>query len=677
MTATFAGALTVLLAAAPSLAEEVGLTVRTPGPSAGPVTCGLRDAGGSEAPERLRRDGTDRLAWGVRAGDIVGCRGAGMEPLDLDARASTLGPEITLSMRAARPVVLETGWAGIASVVEWRSLGSPLTTLVAAERAVVGARLTLPVASAAARVVRLRPAALSPVSVLIPEGAETPTISLPPPGPGGELLGFLPSHAILPEALELAAGERKMVLRPGPLGMVQAIGLASGEYSLVPRYPGGLAGPPVKVIVRTGETSELIPLPLDEPGAASILVGSPTCGEEPPAWLSLRRLTLGAPPEQPLLAQPFDASCRRELEGLEGGDYEASALRGGAAGELTATAAFRVARGERIEVELVPPADVSGRFTFGSERPASNLHLQFDLEGRRWTAETDEHGEYAVRLGEPGDYVITVRTSRKLPATQWSRRFRAGEQREDFELSSALVEVRAYREDHAPLAEPVQVWLTAADGRRRLNGAFDPAVEEAARFVDVEYGEYAVTASTPSGLTSVRSASVHISEDSPVGETEVVLGRHRGVLRVVDGAGAPLAGSRALVDRSPLASPSPGVFALAGVAVGERVAVHAPGHVPLCHALLEQDLPEVRLVAEPASATLTLRLPRDAAWETGLLVGLRGSDCPVGLADLEPTADAVSGRTIVRLRLAGGRYDLLLGGRAHPVVVPGEVEIVP
>jgi len=672
-------ALAILLAAAGlARAEDVALVVRSPGPSAGPVACRLRDAGGQEDPERLRPGGSDRWAWRVRAGDVVGCRGPGVEPLDVDSRRFTLGREVTLPMKAARPVVLETAWAGIDAVLEWRSLVPPLSSLVAADRTVVSGRLTLPVASAVPRVIRLRPGAgLSPVSVLVPAGGEAPAIRVPPPAPGGELLAFLPRHAFLPEAVELAAGGKKTVLRPVGPGLLQAIGLAPGEYSLVPRYAGGLAGRSVRTVVRTGETSELLPLPLEEPGAASILAGAPVCGEEPPAWLSLRRVTLGAPPGRPLLAEPLGASCRRELEGLAEGDYVASALRGGGDGEVAATAVFRVAKGERTEVELVPPAEVSGRFTFGGERPAPRLHLQFDLEGRRWTAETDEYGEYAVRLGEPGDYVITVRASRKLPATQWSRRFRAGEQREDFELGEALVEVRAYREDHAPLTEPVQVWLTAADGRRRINGAFDPAEEEAARFVGIEYGEYAVTASTPSGLTSVRSATVRISPDSPVGEADAVLGRHRAVLRVVDGAGAPLAGSRALVDRSPLASPSPGVFALEGVAVGDRVVVQAPGHVPLCRVLREQDLPEVRLVAEPASETLTLRFPRDAAWETGVLLGLRGSDCPVGLGDLEPTADAGSGLTTVRLRLSGGRYDLLLGGRAHPVAVPGEADILP
>ena len=107
---------------------------------------------------------------------------------------------------------------------------------------------------------------------------------------------------------------------------------------------------------------------------------------------------------------------------------------------------------------------------------------------------------------------------------------------------------------------------------------------------------------------------------------------------------------------------------------GERVIAQAPGHVAACR-VLDGSSREMTVPLPLPSDVLELSLRPDAPWRDALLVGLPGSDCPVSIDDVEPQVRAEEHGVTVALRLPRGSFSLALGGQAHPVGVPGKVEI--
>jgi len=157
---------------------------------------------------------------------------------------------------------------------------------------------------------------------------------------------------------------------------------------------------------------------------------------------------------------------------------------------------------------------------------------------------------------------------------------------------------------------------------------------------------------------------------------EVALGRHQGRLAVLDERGLPVGHAAASAGGRELVSTDPGVFPLSDVAVGEWLNVRADGYTPLCRILQAGDLPEARVTLVRPTEDLSVHAPPELAWESALLRGLPGSDCPVALHDLGVALQMQSERTSLALRLPRGRYELILGGSASPLVAPGEDVVV-
>jgi len=656
-------------------APEVQVVVRAAEPAA--AACRLADAEGAAAPARLLEAEAGRWRWSRRPGDVLSCSSPGHEPVDVDSgRGARLAEaEVVVELLPARTVTLSAGWGGIDALVEWRTLGGDGGSRLARERHRIDSGLRLPVAHRA-RVLRFRPEGSSPVSVFVPEGAAGLAVGLPPPRPGGEVFGVLPGLAFPPAALELRRGGRTVTLEPDAWGVFRAGGLLAGSWTLVPRYRGGVAGKARPVVVESGRTRDLVPLSLPELGAARVTAPPEACGpEQLPARLVLR--SVGGRGPSPLLEATVSAArCDWELEGLEEGTVEALLVRSGETPDVLASHRWDVLAGEKVAVELLPPAVlVRGRLTFGGERPAAGLLLTFRHEERDWSTETGEDGGYALTLGEAGDYTVAARTGTGLPAATFALRLPRGESRADFELADTAVTVRVGRRDGAPVAEPVQLVLTSETGRR-VATALDPGEEGEARLVGLDLGVYWAGATTPSGLASDTAARVELTAELPFAEIDLVLDRHDGRLSVVDELGLPVAAQVVAGERL-LPSRGGGGYALATVPVGERLEVLAPGYVPVCRVVQPSDLPEMRVVLPRPTEQLILRVPTETAWGGSRLVGLPGSDCPVALTDLEFSEQPGSEGTTIVVRVPRGRFQLALAGASYAVVAPGGETRVP
>jgi hypothetical protein len=662
-----------LLIAALAGPAELAVTVRAP--AGAEPECTVTGHHGAAVPGRLTRPRVGHWLWTPAPGQSLTCQSPGLEPVDVDG--SRDGPRaIVVDLLPSRPLVLEGGPPGAEALVEWRELGQGATRLLAKRRVTLGDALTLPVATGAHRVLRVRARGRSPVSLFLPAGATPSTIRLPPLRPGGEVFGVVPTQSFVPEILALDGSGMRLPVRTPPSGLFQADGIAPGPHTLVPIYRGGLAGKPLPVTVRAGETTELLPLPLPQTGAVSVRVRPELCGAERlPLRIGLKRVRDEG---RAVDARAFfeqtveEPSCDREWEGLDEGTYQVSLTRAGETAELLSSSRFGVRRNQRAQASLSTlPVHVSGRVTYGADRPAAGLLVWFELDAQTWSAATDASGEYALSLGAPGAYVVSVRTAKGLPSHTVVRTLPSGEQRLDLAMSEASLDVRVVRPAGSAPGEVVQLSLTAGGGRR-LSGTTTPEEEGTARFVGLAFDEYFVTARTASGLTSVAAARVELTPDQPAGEVEVVLGRHRGRLRVTDERGQPLAQSQVSAGVARLAASAPGLFPLEGVPAGEWLKVRAAGYAPLCRVLDPKELPEVRVVLPQASDSLRLHFASQLPWESGMLLGLPGSDCPVEMADLGTVTSLGDNRTTVLLRVPRGQYQFAMGSARYPLVVPGQ-----
>jgi hypothetical protein len=666
-------ALLLVLIAAPN---EV--SVRVDAAPGAEVACRLEDAAATPAPGRLAPQ-QGRWEWRLLPGDRLHCAGPGHEPAEIDASRGVPPRDATLALLPARPVTIEAGWPGVATEVEWRELARGASVLRAQQRMALAGTAVLPVATSA-RVIRLRPKGMSPISLFVPQGTSPLTLRVSAPRAGGEVFGTLPGTFPAPEALLLDHGSTRRVLQVQS-GIFGAAGLPPGPYTLTPRYRGGLLGDPFPLRVVPEDTVELLPLPLPVRGAVSLRAAPELCGgRQLPASLVVRRVrdegrSVDAKPTfEETLAEP---PCERELEGLEPGTYQAELARAWEGRETISSVRFAVRGAKRAEALLATAAvRVTGRVRFSADRPATGVILAFELDQQSWTAETDGNGEYIATLGRPGAYLVSVRASRGLPSASQVRELVAGEQTLDLDLPQTLLDVHVVSQQPAALEESVELTITSSRGTR-LTGSFRPDQEGSARFVGLELDEYWVTARTASGLSSVSSARVSLSAELPTADVELVLGRHAGRLELLDERGVRVPGARVEAGARLLAEAAPGVFPLDRIPVGEWLRIDATGYVPVCHVLQRPELPELRVTLQKPLERVQLHFAAQVAWEAGQIVGIPGSDCPVEIGALGLVTSLGEERTTVLLRVPRGSYRLVIGSAALPLVAPGPDVDVP
>ena len=227
---------------------------------------------------------------------------------------------------------------------------------------------------------------------------------------------------------------------------------------------------------------------------------------------------------------------------------------------------------------------------------------------------------------------------------------------------------RRPRDDAAPLEEEVHGAVISKTGRR--TASWLPEEEREKRFSGLAPGEYWVTGRTGSGLVARGEARVVLSAEQPLAEVELALGRHDGLLEVVDEAGGPLASAQAEGRETLLTASGAGTFSLREVPMGEWLKVRAPGYLPACRIVQSGDLPSMRVVLRRALESVTLSLEPELAWDSGLWE-IPGSDCPIGMGELEYEARSERSGTLMTVRLSRGRYQLAVGAVTRPVEAPG------
>jgi hypothetical protein len=631
---------------------------------AGRVDCAVRGA----PADRLARTPAGDWRWRRVAGEVLTCSSPGFEPLDVEAAQPGLPPRIHRELWPARSLTLLAD-GPVEGVVEWRGLGEAATVVIARQPVSFRERLELPVAHAE-RVVRILPNGLSPLSLFLPAGAGSVTWRVGRSRPGGELFGRLPAIAFPPVGVEVSGPGGTRVIEPDARRVFQASSLVPGAYTLAPVFRGGLRGRAQKVGVPSGQTVELLPWALPAAGALSLRAAAEVCvAQYFPARLQLRRVNAeGGLDPRPLADLPAPP-CERDLEGLEEGTYEAS-LRAATGAEPVGTARVAVLAGRKAQVRLEATAvRLSGRVTMGREHPAPGVTLVFENDGRTWTARSDENGEYRATLGAAGDYRVSLPALADVVEASFTRSFRAGDQTADFSLGAGAVHVRAARDDAAPLKEAVQVTLTARSGRR-FSSSWDPDQEREKRFLGLEPGVYWVTAASAAGLVSQGAAPVELTLEQPLAEVDLVLGRHEGLLEVVDEAGGPVTSARVDGHERVLTASGPNTFTLQATPLGEWLKVRASGFLTACRIVREDDLPTMRVVLRRTLESVTLYLDPQLPWDAGRLEA-PGSDCPLSMSDLEYEAQPELNRTTVKIRLPRGRYQLAVEAVTRAVEAPG------
>jgi hypothetical protein len=562
-----------------------------------------------------------------------------------------------------RVLILESAAHPRDVTLEWLRIGNGATIQVAQQPVTLQGRTTV-AAGFEERVLRIQETGRSPRSFFVPSGVDVVALDVGPPAPGGEVFGRLRSQRYQPELMRLVGTTAALDVRPDEHRIFGAAGLPPGGYEVLPVYRGGRVGKPTRVVVRAGRTVELLDLDLPETGAARLELPPSLCGASDLAM----QLSGRAAREHAAAIVP--GRCAIEIEGLEPGPWRLAVTRDGARNEPRAAATFEVAAGESVDVPVEPVVRVAGMVTAGGA-PAAGMRLAFEQGAARWSAATDSSGTYEVMLGPPGEYAVSVLAARDLPSRSFARTYGAGDHQEDVELGLGSIEVSVRAEPGVRLDEEVQLALFESDGRR-VAGRFDLR-EGQAVFTGLEYGRYTVTGSTFSGLRSRNHATAELGPESPAARVELVMGRGRGVLKVVGADGRPLAGARVAVGQAALIEREPGTFDLAAVARGERIVAHAPDHVPVCRIL---DTPDSFAVELPvADGPFTLRLAADAPWREALLSDLTGSDCPVSIDDVEPQVRAEEHAVTVVLQLPRGDFRIALGGLVHAASAPGALDI--
>ncbi|HEX6739659.1 MAG TPA: carboxypeptidase-like regulatory domain-containing protein, partial [Vicinamibacteria bacterium] len=294
--------------------------------------------------------------------------------------------------------------------------------------------------------------------------------------------------------------------------------------------------------------------------------------------------------------------------------------------------------------------------------------LVFENDGQTWQASSDEEGQYQAALGPAGEYRITVAARGDSAEASFHRRFHAGEQAADFALDVGAIVVRVVREDAAPLQEDVHLALISKGARR--SGAWRPDPQREKRFSGLPAGEYWVTARTASGLVALSPGRALLTAEQPQAEVELALGRHDGVLEVVDESGGPLPAAQVEARETLLAPAGPGTFSLREVPMGDWLKVRAPGYLPACRIVQPGDLPAMRVPLRRAAEAVTLSLAPELGWDAGLWQ-MPGSDCPVAMSELEYEARPERSGTTVVVRLPRGRYQLAVGALTQAVEAPG------
>ena len=525
-------------------------------------------------------------------------------------------------------------WSG------WTSPLAPLGTVATRNyRLAAGAPLKLEVARTDRRFLRFSRQGASPATV---STLDVPTLKpwpLPSPVPGGEWFARMEPAPIVAERYRVT-GPWGGELRPSARQIVARQGLPAGGYQVVPVYRGGPTGRPIAVRIVNTQSSVAL-LPHEPVGAVAAGVDPSVCVQVTGFSLDRVRQSSGerstARQVESIVRLPGH-DCFPTVAGLAPGRYTArfSSAMGPIGGQDVTVAA------QRTSSAYVGGngAAVSGQIRL-NDQPFAGVTVQFrrgdDFQGDPHEAQTDESGSYSLSVGQPGAYVMTLRSGDALVAGPLKRpTLVAGENTVDWALSGGTIVIRLPNWDRR-----TTTYLTL--GFRRSSGA-DLAIsrrvwtigsetEYPIRVRGVPFATYYIRAEQPGGLVS-RDVEVTIDKDRPDATAVVELVQNRSTILVRDEAGSPVPGSR-VAAVGVTVEVEPGRFSLAQVPTGTTLLVSAPGFVPVCRPVAAEGEDVVTLARGRPVRVVFSRPLAGSGGPPGSLDGYRGSACPVRLASFE------------------------------------------
>jgi hypothetical protein len=653
-------------------AQSSGVVVDVQGPSPGAASCVIV-APAINAPGTWTSRPLTESRWTCGRDEMLQCNADGFEPRDVSASACK-GSRLSIRMRRGSPVRLTLQGS---ATLEWRSIGARDTQLLATRTVSAGEVLI-----AEPRVLRVHRPGRAPVSLtarplarlVIPQGIE-----------GGEIFGRVLGDRIRPERVHFTGPSQGSVYVDSD-GLYASPALLPGTYQVEAEYRGGVRSESATVQVAPSQTSERFEIGTPDAGGVIVSATDGLCTAGNSFDLT-RSVKDGNRVRLKRSASGFvtDLGCDAIIEGLPPGRHQFVIFGPGkyaAMHDRRAARDFTVVPGNRVPLVMgLGPYRLSGTVTMGN-RPATGLTLQLstlDESMIKATGVTNERGQYSISAPTAGEYQLAVMGGTLMSVMRTGVRLSEQDSHFDWALPDSLLTVEVAIPQNARSKRLLTIHLRGSNGWHEF-GYMTPD-ETVVQFAGIPDDHYEVTAVSD---TAVATSPVQVKINAQNRKATVVVKLEpmtAGLVRVTDPQGSPIINSQVRVGVMGLDRTGSGIFRNDGVlAPGQMMTVAAPGFVPRCLIVSREMLPDTHVTLFPASrqsARLRFAPPLEPWERPGLIHGLPGSDCPVGL-EFFTTISRKSGNdaTVVELGdLPEGTFGYAPSVRwpPQPLQVPGAV----
>lgn len=598
---------------------------------------------------------------------MVRCDGPNFVPIDIDAASACKDDALPFVAASSRQI---EGADGAKTLVEWLKFKSDKSVALVSTRELPDRGGLLQIPDDDTYAVRFRRPGASPVTVFGDLIRRSPKWTLPRPHDGGEVVIRTIKSNVSPHAFELTGPIREQVLKESIDG-VSISGLPPGEYSIVPEYRGGLTGHEWKAHVDEAETT-FVSVPAEDVASIVVTAGPILCSAA--QALEIARLDETRTIRTPVVSTSETTGCQWGVDGLPPGDYLASLQL--FSGSIEA-APLTLRAQETVAAKLTDPAvTVSGHITFNREPVTTGTVTLIQSGGtERMTAVLDDHGFYRAFVRKAGAYHLGL-SSTETGSKIMDAVFVDGENVLDWNLEGARVVVTV---NGMIKSSDTIVSLQGRGGSTWTTAPKDPQRE--AVLTGMPLGPYTVFA-TEGDLAS-RRAEITITADQPERRVSVDLLDNSSVLMVRDALGQPFERARVITFPAPKpASTGPGEYSLRGVPAGVPIRILSEGYMPAC--ILAPLNETVQVDLKFGQRTFVRFVGMNLTGidvNTGMILGISGSNCPVLLSDFRPERQSIGGTPgfvfehfpeIFELQ----HVSLVVGGQARSVqVVNGAVVV--
>lgn len=599
---------------------------------------GCAAIGGVGPPPELQPSSDGSLLWRPRHGERIECSGPAVESRQLECKSPSCEPgvPVRVALEPARTLRVKNPGSGeilveVRSVPEDDGRSGHVSELVFARLLAHETEGTLSI-SRKDRMIRFRRGGDSPVTVPIRASDKVVELDVPVFRPGAELVARLPTgRQVAPVAYLLERNGVRRELEPSASGWLLAPALPAGEVRILPKYEGGMLGHPIATALFEGETTELLPLQIAPVAALQYAISPELCpAMEPVPILRLARLTGNERSSSSSViwqAPAGESGCQRTVAGLEPGSYELSLISADGQG-LSRTESNLTA--DEIGTAWLEPAAarLTGRVSTAAGEVLPDVWIRLAAQAMEFASRTDASGEYALEA-PPGQYGLSVGSSRYVSVYSAPIRLRAGSQTHDVQIEGGVLEVQLVTEDHSAIEEPILIEVRR-EGQPPMSGPILPSELDEIRFIGLEPGAYSVAATGRSGWSTNQPEHVEISEDDPFASVELVLRKRAYEVHVVDTSSRPVVGAQVVIGNAHAEEISPGVYRPGLFQAGSTIRViPLLGLAPTCLVAGAEKTREV--VLEEATYSAWVPWPDPSPPGYAIVTGIPGSECGLGL----------------------------------------------